>query len=174
MALGRNNNDGKPDPFENEGEGESTQDGMIPTHGMPIAQMANLKRIDREDTRQRIVAGILGATDIDAVFAMWEDKEAENKVDRPMRIDDVAFDESTYNNSIGWYALVFAHEISTGEEWQFSIGAENVVTQLIALANLNSLPVDVVIKKSERPTREGYYPLHLERIRGKATATSAS
>ena len=70
---------------------------------------------------------------------------------------------------LGWYLVVKCDQPEIGEEFTTTTGSVSIVAQLVRAHVAGWLPLLVVPKQSEKPTRKGYRPMHLELVRSKRT-----
>lgn len=73
---------------------------------------------------------------------------------------------SDFTSGIGWFLIADAAIVDTGELVTMTTGAGSVVAQLLRAWSLGSFPLRAIPRQSARPTAEGYYPQHLEMVRG--------
>ncbi len=67
---------------------------------------------------------------------------------------------SDFAEGLGIYLVVRA-VTADGEVIRLGVGAKNPVAKIIALAEDAKLPFAVAFEQSDKPTKDGYYPLHL-------------
>lgn len=79
----------------------------------------------------------------------------------PFTLMDVRWSESTFDEGSEVYAHLDAKVIANGDTVVVSCGAFDVMAKAYHLKIKDLLPVDVVIRKADRPTARGFYPLSL-------------
>lgn len=124
-----------------------------------------------EDAADRIVAQILAATTWTELDKPWSGEQAEALCDVPLRISAAYAMPSDFKDGLGVYLRVEALRVDTGEIISFSVGSVNIVAQLVRAHVSGWLPLFATIRKSERASSNGYFPMHLE-ITDSAAAAS--
>jgi hypothetical protein len=112
---------------------------------------------------------IFAATSVEDVLGgvTGEAIHAENIVDVPLLVRSVRFNPSdvTNPNALPAYAVMDCID-TQGEVKVVTCGATTVMAQLYKLIVLgafdNGASVAVVIRRSKKPTRNGFYPMNLE------------
>lgn len=133
-----------------------------------LDDMKNLAEHSDDDVQRAIVGRILASETAADVLAPQAIEHARDLVDQHLTLTGVRVQESDFEEGPGIYAVVNAVVMEDGRTTTFSCGGSNVLAQLYRLAQLNALPCDVVIKRSTKPTKAGYYPLWLEAVGGAA------
>ena len=114
-----------------------------------------------EDASRSIVARILASEDAETVLADSAATPAQEVLGRPLQVYGVRWLRSAYEEGPVVFALLDVADIESGERMTVSCGARNVMAQLLRLDQLGALPVAVVIRKADKATANGYYPLWL-------------
>lgn len=116
---------------------------------------------DPEATSKAIVERILAATTLDEILTPAEARHARELLDTPLTVHAVHFNQSDFQEGIGFYAVVDVTDPETGDEFAVTCGGRNVMGQLYSMARENLLPATVKFTQARRPTRQGYFPLWL-------------
>lgn len=109
-----------------------------------------------------MIEQILNATDAADLDAAWGTKDPDKLVGEPLTIRSASVSKSDYNDGLGVFLVVDAHRENTGENITFTTGSTMIVAQLVKAHNAGWLPMRAIIRRSERPSANGYYPQHLE------------
>lgn len=67
---------------------------------------------------------------------------------------------SDFEGGIGIYLVVRA-VTTDGKIIRLGVGAANPVAKIVALSEAGKLPFAVAFEKSDKPSKAGYYPIHL-------------
>lgn len=108
---------------------------------------------------------IFSATTVDDVLGgvAGEAIHAEDIIGVPLLITAVRFNASDVMNANALPAYAVMETVTTsGESKVVTCGATTVMAQLYKLIVLSALPQPVFIRRSAKPTRNGFYPMHLE------------
>jgi hypothetical protein len=141
-----------------------------------LAQFADMARVlptAEEDASMSIVAQILQATTVEELDAPWRDTDGEALIGVTFEAQSVTLHQSDYTEGLGVFLRVEGVRLDNGEVVSFSTGSVSTVAQLVRAFTLNAFPFVAEIVKADRPTKKGYFPLHLKIVAGKA-ATAAS
>lgn len=112
-----------------------------------------------------ILLAIAQATDPLDVDAPWRTSDLTSLVNIPLRISGVRRAPSDFDGGLGWFLIVDAANIATGELVTITAGAVAVVGQLVKLHALDAFPVDVVPRESPSKTPGRSPSQHLEIVR---------
>lgn len=108
---------------------------------------------------------IFAATTVDEILGgvAGEAIHAEDIIGVPLLITAVRFNASdvTNVNALPAYAVMECVTTS-GEARVVTCGGTTVMAQLYKLIVLDAFPQAVFIRRSAKPTRNGFYPMHLE------------
>lgn len=118
--------------------------------------------VDPEQVTLDIIARILNATDAAGVLDRGKPTKAADYLDRPFMLTDVKFLKSDFESKAGEFFAVLSGADLDGAPLTITCGAKNVIAAAWKLADLDALPVEVQLKRSERPTSAGYHVMWLE------------
>ena len=116
---------------------------------------------DPETVQRAIVERILAAKSVEEILTPSETRHARDLLDEPVTVHAVRFNESDFEDGIGFYAVVEVTTPDTGDSFAVTCGGRNVMAQLYALAACDAFPCDVKFTQARKPTRAGYWPLWL-------------
>ena len=115
-----------------------------------------------------ILAQLLTTDDPSALDAPWRSDGLREYLDRRLRIDGLRRMESEYESGLPFFLIVQASDLETGEVITLTTGAVSVVAQLVRAWSLGLIPGwRVIPRQSERASKSGFYPQHLEVMRGR-------
>lgn len=112
-----------------------------------------------------ILAALALATDPADLDAPWRSQGLGDLVNVPVRVTGIRKMPSDYPGGLPWFLVIDGAIIETGETVAVTTGAVSVVAQLVKAHQLGAFPLDVIPRQSERPSRSGYFPQHLEVVR---------
>lgn len=115
-----------------------------------------VSEVDPDQVSLEIIGRILKATSVDDVLGGGGATHARDFLDVPFTLTGVRFNRSDFgDNGPAFYALLEGAD-RNGEPVLVTCGARNVIAQAWKLRDMGSLPVQVEIQESERPTAAGY------------------
>lgn len=117
-----------------------------------------------DDAEARIIEQILNAQSIGDIDAPWRSGSLGKYNGTVLTITEVSKIPSDKDAGIGYFLVVRGTVRGTGEAFTASTSSHSVLAQLTRLWLANAFPVDVIPRKSERPSRNGFYPEHLEMV----------
>jgi hypothetical protein len=91
----------------------------------------------------------------------WETNSFANMDGKIISVTDIKRMVSDFDSGFGYYLVVTYTDGETGEVRNGITGSVSIVAQLIRAYTLGAFPVSCLIKKSERPSKNGFYPMHL-------------
>lgn len=124
---------------------ESAESGVLAQLGI---------RIDTpEQISVRLAEALANAPDLDSLLAesgtaSWGDHEG-----RSVLVRHVSYTPSTKKSALGFYAIVEATDVDTGEQLLLTTGGQNTVIQLAKMVSMGKL--DVPVKLRVDTTSEG-------------------
>lgn len=117
-----------------------------------------------------ILTAIAAADHPDDLDAPWRSGGLEEFINQPLIIQGIRKMPSDYQGGLPWFLIADCVVISTGELVSITTGAVAVVAQLAKAHSLGAFPWRVIPRQSERPSKSGYYPQHLEVVPQGATS----
>jgi hypothetical protein len=99
----------------------------------------------------------------------WEDlnaeagklPKAELMIGRTLKVTNLVRHESTEEGGIGYYLVIDAVDIATGEAIKWQTSAMSIMAKLAKLSQLRCYPVLVKVTKAEKATKNGRFPLDI-------------
>lgn len=118
---------------------------------------------DVEEMTLQIVAQILNAKDADEVLGGRTATHALDVLDVPLVLTGVHFQKSDFDGAGPQFYAVLDVVTADGEGIPVTCGAKNVIAQAWRLEDLNALPLKIVIRRSAKPTANGFHVMWLEK-----------
>lgn len=112
-----------------------------------------------------ILAAIALATDARDLDAPWRSEGLTAFANVPLVLTGIRRMPSDYPGGLPWFLIVDGAIEETGETIAITTGAVSVVAQLVKAWALDAFPLRVVPRVATRPSRNGYFPQHLEMAR---------
>ena len=112
-----------------------------------------------------ILQALATATDIRDLDAPWRSGNLESFLNTPIVVTGIRKLPSDYDGGLPYFLVVDAGVRASGELVTITTGAVSVVAQLVKAHGLDAFPLTVVPRRADRPSRSGFYPLHLEVVR---------
>jgi hypothetical protein len=109
---------------------------------------------------------LAGISELEQIDSLWNSNGLGNYAGWVLELQALKKLPSDLDDSCGWFTAVQAVVCETGEAVTITTSAALVMVQLIVLHGKNWFPVKVIPRFSERPTKRGYHPMHLELYRG--------
>ncbi len=120
---------------------------------------------DPELIRERIIRNIMTATTVEQIANAGTVTKAEDLLNMPMSVLDLRVSDSTIAEGPEIFLHVDAQVLATGEPVTFATSASDVMVKLLMFHKRQFLPVDVVLYRSDRPTKAGFFPVFLRLAR---------
>lgn len=116
---------------------------------------------DPDTIATAIMARILEADDVSAVFEQAGTTPAADLKDVPLELRDYVLMRSEYEQGAPVYALIDAMRLDTGDVIKVTCGSRNVLAQLVTMGRLGALPRRAAITEAGKPTAQGFRPMWL-------------
>lgn len=117
---------------------------------------------DPEQVQERILRNLLTAQSAQDVLGAGGVTPAADLIGVPLLVQGIRASNSDFENGPDMYLHVDARIVANGDPVTFSTGARDVLLKLVRLDQLKAFPVEVVMRKASKPTRDGFYPIFLE------------
>lgn len=127
--------------------------------------MEAIPEADSSQAMLRIVASVLSAERAEELEEPWNGEGLRNLIGRRLRINEVRRLPSEFMSGPGWYLGCDAVLVETGQTKFVTTGSISVLAQLGRAVQAGWLPLEVVPRVPERPSKNGYFPMHLEIVR---------
>ncbi len=119
---------------------------------------------DDDQVQERILASILAANTAQDILRAGDAIPADDLINVPLMVRNIRVSDSTYEDGMDIYLHVEATKLGSDEQVTFAAGARDIVVKLIAMHMRHLLPVPCVIRKKEKATKAGFFPLFLRVI----------
>lgn len=123
---------------------------------------------------ERILLAVLQANNWDALDDPWDTEKTAALVGVELAIHTISRHASSYEDGLGVFLVAHAKRLDDGREVVFSTGSISVVAQLVRAYMLGAFPLYAILRQSDKPTKRGYYPQHLEIMASSGNAAVAS
>lgn len=118
---------------------------------------------DPAEVQRQMMERILESDNVDDILGRNIAIHAQDVVDRGFTLTAVRYMKSKYKDGLPVFAVMDAAFLDDGSTGSITCSANNVATQAAMLWKLDALPCNVVIRRADEPTTNGYYPLWLEK-----------
>lgn len=105
---------------------------------------------------------ILQASSAEEILGQPEVEHAAEMIHKPFKMTGVRWLRSAFTDGPAVYAIIDGVLLEDGEQVAITCGASNVMAMAYRLDELGMIPCDVVIRRSEKATTGGFYPMWLE------------
>lgn len=126
-----------------------------------------------DDATARIVAQILEAGSVEELDRPWDAEGMRELANTVIRVESVHKMPSDYANGLGTYLVCHCVQPELGEKFVLTTGSVSIVAQLVRAHAQGWLPLDVVPRMAEKPSKNGYFPMHLELVRRRTRKVTA-
>lgn len=123
-----------------------------------------LNEDSEENATENFIAAVLAAENPAELDAAWNGG-GDLPTDVEITITKVTQIPSDYKESLGVFLVVWYTETVSGFSGTATTGSIPTVAQLVKACAMGALPLKVVPRVAARPTRNGYYPQHLEVVK---------
>lgn len=117
---------------------------------------------DSEEAQRSIVASILQAEDVAALFTDRSTTATKDVVGIPIRVFDVSLRVGEIDGKDGTYMLINAADLENGEAIVLNTGAPNIMATLWRAKQLGALPMEVSVQEVGRARAGRNAPLGLK------------
>ena len=151
--------------------GETGMVAMNPDTLATIDALASLIPEGGEDAVQRMAEQILSTASANDLDAPWRSLGLRKLNGVPILVTDLKRMPSDFDQGLGFYLIATVAIKASGEILSVSTGSAFVVLQLLRAWGLERqtpgtvFPWGVIPRVSDKPTANGFYPMHLEVIR---------
>jgi hypothetical protein len=119
-----------------------------------------------ENVVEDMLTQLAGITEIDQIDSLWNSNGLGNYAGWVLELRGLKKLPSDIAGTCGWFMVVDAVVCATGEAVAITTSATLVMVQLMVLHAKSWFPVRMIPRFSERPTKNGYHPMHLDLHRG--------
>lgn len=119
-----------------------------------------------ENVVEDMLAQLVGIESLEQIDSLWNSNGLGNYAGWVLELRGLKKLPSDIAGTCGWFMAVDAVVLATGESVTITTSATLVMVQLIVLHGKGWFPVKMIPRFSERPTKNGYHPMHLDLHRG--------
>jgi hypothetical protein len=116
------------------------------------------------DAFESIIGALLTVTDARDLDAPWRSAGLGELANTRIVVRGIRKSPSDFPGGLPFFLLVDGAIADTGEVFTVTTGAASVVVQLAKAHQLGALPLTCIPRIADRPSRNGYYPMHLEMV----------
>jgi len=131
-----------------------------------LAQMFDTIPEAGENVVEDMLAQLVGIESLEQIDSLWNSNGLGNYAGWVLELRALKKLPSDISGTCGWFMAVDAVVCATGEAVTITTSATLVMVQLIVIHGKGWFPVKVIPRFSERPTKNGYHPMHLDLHRG--------
>jgi hypothetical protein len=124
--------------------------------------MESIPETDSGVATERIVLQLLGAETPEDLDQPWNGQGLRKLLDQRIEITEVRRIPSEFMSGPGFYLGCDATLLDTGETLFVTTGAISILAQLGRACQAGWLPLAVIPRQAPKPSRRGFYPMHLE------------
>ena len=129
------------------------------------AYIGGLEPEDEADVAERILRNILRAGTPDELADAGGTVKATDLLNIHLRAHAIHPAESSFKGGLKWYLHVDVETVANGDRMTMSGGGQDVSIKLAQAAHRGWLPFDFKMERSERATKDGYYPIFMRSMR---------
>ena len=118
-----------------------------------------------DDGQLRIMNQIMSAQSPEQMDAIWESGNLRDHMGYPIIINRATRAPSDYKEGLGFFLILDCVNPETGEPFTVTTGSQTTVVQVAWAIKQFGLPFECVPSISTRPSKDGYYPQRLSKIR---------
>ena len=124
--------------------------------------------VDADDnvTQLAILDSILNADTVETILGDADVSSLGDHVNRELWLHAYRWNPSDKADGIGVFMSIEASNDKDGDRFIVNSGSLTIMAQVFALAKADKLPVQVTVTKKDTPTKNGYYPMRLDLVRG--------
>jgi hypothetical protein len=115
-----------------------------------------------------ILAQIINSEGIDDIDSPWQSAGMKKYNGYAVEIRSIKKMPSEIPGGLAWYLLCEGIVMESGEYKAFTTSASAVLAQLLVVWDRGLFPYQCYIRIAKKPTKKGFYPMHLETYRGGA------
>lgn len=123
---------------------------------------------------ERILLAILNAKSWDELDDPWDTEKSTALIGVELAIHSITRHASSYQDGLGVFLVAHCKRLDDETEVVFSTGSMSVVAQLVRAFMLGAFPMYATLRQSDKPTKRGYYPQHLEIMASAGQASVSS
>lgn len=136
----------------------NSQPGLREAFLMMLAEVPD----PSDDAAARIVGTILQAETAEELDRPWDSDGLRKHFDEIITVHEISKRPSDYTGGLGVYLGCECTMHSSGEQHFLTCGSVSAVAQLVRAHTIGVLPLTIIPRNAKKPTRDGYWPYHLE------------
>lgn len=143
---------------------------MLTSHpGLREAFLVMLEAVPEpdEDASARIVGSILEADQVEDLDKPWDSDGMRDLCDRQVLVRAITKRPSDFQGGLGVYLGCECTLPDDGTNLFVTCGSVSSVAQLVRAHTLEALPLLVIPRMAKKATKNGYWPYHLEIVKGR-------
>jgi hypothetical protein len=114
-----------------------------------------------ENPYDSIILQIADAKKLEDLDRPWLSDSLSKLDGKEILINSIRKSESSFDEGFGYFLIIDYVDKETGESAVASTGAVAVVIQLVKAFQLGLFPLSCIVKKADRPSKNGFFPVHL-------------
>ena len=127
-----------------------------------------------EDPTPRMAAAIMAAGDPEDWASVFEGQSIKDNAGKKIRVTAIRKAPSSYDGPIKQFLVADVIYLDSGEAGVLSISSVISMIQLLVAHQRQWLPLDFEIVQKDKPTRKGFFPIHLKVLPRPKTVRQAS
>lgn len=138
-------------------------DETTPGTDLTVIEVAGITvpLMSTENAGMAILERIVEATSWQDALNAAKSADANDIDGRPFLLREVQFYPSDFEDGPGCYAILHVDFVDDGTKSVVTCGGTNVVGQLLVFAKYGLPDIAIKLKKNDKPTSNGFYPLWL-------------
>lgn len=113
---------------------------------------------------EQMAARFAEAETADEILDPFGTVKGQDTLNRPLWVTACTFLDSDMAEGFPWYASLVVTDQASGRSRVVTVGGEKLVMTAAALSRAEMWPQMCMIKKSDKPTKAGFYPLDLVKV----------
>lgn len=115
-----------------------------------------------EDSYADILMQIAGAESAEDLDKAFDGDSLRDFIGCHILVNSLKRAESDFTGGLGQFLIINFTRLDTGESLVATTGAVSIVAQLAVAFNKNMLPLRCMVIQKDKPTKNGFYPMHLK------------
>ena len=148
-------------------------DGLLNFSGKTAVERINdflaLAPTVADDPTESMLNAVLAASDPQEWNDLFTSKSLRDSNGATVRINAYRVNPSDFPGGLKFYLVLDVTDLETGAKGVLTCSSQMAIAQILNAEARVNLPIDVIIREKDKPTRAGFRPIHLEYI-GKSEA----
>lgn len=154
-----------PDARSNTGVAKPTSGGALDVLPAALVQqfseMATMVPDTESDGGASLLESILNAVSVEDLDKPFAEKDQDHLIGMDQVVESISKSGSDFADGLGVFLVVKAVVEDTAETITWTTGSMSVVAQLVRAYALDAFPLRCKLRRSDKPTKSGFYPLNL-------------